>query len=163
MFCTNCGNRIDNDSKYCCHCGRKTEQSDINSARTNYASNAQNRNNPYCYAPRPAPAKKTNGFAVAGFVLALISVIITVIYSVSDYHYVDPHIFLSGFGSYVFTCLIFSVLGLNLSILGTVKSKTLGSGKGLGITGIVLSSLILFFWLFVLFIVFIVLFGFSIG
>ena len=71
--------------------------------------------------------------------------------------------FLSGFGSYVFTCLIFSVLGLNFSIIGTVKSKTVGKGKGLGITGIVLSSLILFFWLFILFIVFTVLLGFAIG
>ncbi len=162
MFCTHCGKSIDNDSSFCCHCGAKVRESQ-NSTIGAAPRPAQTPANPQYYAPRPAPVKKTNGFAVAGFVFALISVIITVIYSVCDYHYVDPNMFLSGFGSYVFTCLIFSVLGLNFSIIGTVKSKTVGKGKGLGITGIVLSSLILFFWLFILFIVFTVLLGFAIG
>ena len=61
--------------------------------------------------------KKTNGFAIAGFVISIVS---------------------------IFCCGIPSWLGLVFSIIGLVNAnKSEGEGKGLAIAGIVISAILL--------------------
>lgn len=90
--------------------------------------------NPQRYAPQPAPYKRNhNGFSIAGFVLAILSLLFMFV-AVTD-------------GESIIASMPFTVLGLTFSIIGTVKSKKLGSGKGLGIAGIVISSVSTVIWL----------------
>ncbi|MDE7265389.1 MAG: zinc-ribbon domain-containing protein [Clostridia bacterium] len=99
MYCKNCGNQIAEKAVYCVHCGAATD-----------ASSPFNR--------QPAvQASKSNGFAIAGFVLALVGILI-------------------GWATYSVTC----VLGLVFSSIGLSKSKSIGKGKGLSIAGIVISA-----------------------
>ena len=64
------------------------------------------------------PAKKTNGLAIAGFVVSLVSLL---------------------------CCGYISIVGLILSIVGLNKSKETNSGKGLAIAGIIISAIALVF------------------
>ena len=60
--------------------------------------------------------EKSNGFSIAGFVISLVSSLLC--------------------------CGIFNILGLIFSIIGVVKAKSCGGkGKGLGIAGIIISSI----------------------
>lgn len=103
MFCKHCGKEIPDEAVICVHCGAMTD------APT--AVNAQ-----------PAVSGKTsNGFAIAGFVLSLVSIF-----------------------SSTYTYGILAILGLVFSIIGFVKSKTCGKGKGFAIAGISISSASLF-------------------
>lgn len=105
MYCKNCGKQIDDKAVICPHCGVATDE---------YALNAQ-----------PAvQTTKTNGFAIAGFVLSLIGI---------------------SLGYYTFDLV--PLLGLIFSIIGLVKSKTYGSGKGLSIAGLVISIVMFVIWL----------------
>ena len=64
-------------------------------------------------------ANKTNGFAVAGFVISIVSLILC--------------------------CGTISILSLVFSIIGAVQSKDLnGNGKGMAIAGIVISAVGIF-------------------
>ena len=81
MFCNNCGSQIDDKAVVCPHCGAATQNLNVTT---------QN---------------KSNGFAIAGFVLSF----------------------------------FFALLGLIFSIIGLNKAKTIGSGKGLAIAGLVIS------------------------
>lgn len=98
MFCKNCGQQIADQAVFCVHCGAATD-----------AASALN-------VQQAVPAKRTNGFAIAGFVLTLIGL----------------------FCGY-YTYDIVPLLGLIFSIVGLVKSKEYGSGRGLSIAGIVIS------------------------
>ena len=74
-----------------------------------------------------APAKKSNGMAVAGFVTSLVNAILC--------------------------CGSFSLITLILSIVGCVNAKKCdGEGKGLAIAGIIISAIMmvigLIYWLF---------------
>ncbi|MDE7452924.1 MAG: zinc-ribbon domain-containing protein [Clostridia bacterium] len=98
MFCRNCGKEIPDKAVYCVHCGAVTD-------------------NPSAFNAQPAaPDKKTNGFAIAGFVLSLVGLVL---------------------GYYTYD--VVPLLGLIFSIIGLVKSKTCGSGRGLSIAGLVIS------------------------
>ncbi len=93
MYCKNCGSQIADQAVYCVHCGTATDVG-------------------FSVPSQPALCeKRTNGFAVAGFVLALVGLLL---------------------------CNI-SILGLIFSCIGLVNSKTYGSGKGLSIAGLVIS------------------------
>lgn len=72
---------------------------------------------PQQYQQRIVGTGESNGMAVAGFIVGLVSIFL-------------PFIFGLAAGG----------AGLVLSILGAVKSGTTGTGKGLAIAGIVLSS-----------------------
>lgn len=72
---------------------------------------------PQQYQQRIVSTGESNGMAVAGFIVGLVSIFL-------------PFIFGLAAGG----------AGLVLSILGAVKSGTTGTGKGLAIAGIVLSS-----------------------
>jgi len=97
-FCPNCGNAL-NEQGVCTNCNPVKEEAKTVEVITTTA----------------AP-KKSNGMALAGFIISLVSVLLC--------------------------CGGFSWLGLIFSIIGVVKAKQLdGNGKGLGIAGIIISSI----------------------
>lgn len=101
-FCSECGKELKENSNVCENCGKKTEE------KTN--PNVSVNNTVYVQ-------KKTNGFAIAGFVISLVSLL---------------------------CCGGTSWLGLVFSIIGLVNAnKNEGEGKGLAIAGIVISAILL--------------------
>ena len=101
-FCPECGKELEENSLVCKNCGKKIE------------ANAQTNNINQTIINNP---KQANGFAIAGFVLSLISLL---------------------------CCGTTSVLGLVFSIIGLVNAnKQNGEGKGLAIAGIVISSIMI--------------------
>ncbi|MDE7380046.1 MAG: DUF4190 domain-containing protein, partial [Clostridia bacterium] len=70
----------------------------------------------------PAQPKRTNGFAIAGFVVSLVSLYLG-----------------------VYLCIA-PIVGLVLSIVGITKSKQYSSCNGLAIAGLVISIITLCFW-----------------
>jgi hypothetical protein len=77
---------------------------------------------PYA-SPAPAPAKGSNGLAVAGFVLGLLGFLGSWI----------PVLNIVG--------LVLGVIGVILAAIGLAKSRRTGAGKGLAIAGLVLGGL----------------------
>lgn len=73
--------------------------------------------------PAPAPAKGSNGLAVAGFVLGLIGLLMSWIPVVN------------------FLGILLGGIGLVLAVIGLVQAKKRNAGKGLAIAGIVLGGL----------------------
>ncbi|MDE7330237.1 MAG: hypothetical protein K2N30_03985 [Clostridia bacterium] len=156
MFCPNCGKEISNDSSFCCFCGNALPaQNKFNN------SVAPEGINPQMYAPVPAPRRKSNGCSIAGFVLSLISIVFTFFSSFSGLNYYNPYIFLDYFGGNVFFCFATAIIGLILSIVGTVKSKKIGKGAGLGIAGIAIGAISLVLWTAICFFLFILLISLS--
>ena len=112
-------------AKFCTNCGSSLEEGDVvcTNCGTKVGSTEQVAAQPVY---QNAPAQPKNGLAIAGFVVSLVSFL---------------------------CCGSLALIGLILSIVGLVKSKEMnGSGKGLAIAGIILSSVgivfgILFFFL----------------
>lgn len=101
-FCTNCGNKLEENEKVCKSCGKMLE----NNNNINFNANSN-----------VSTSSKTNGFAIAGFVISLVSIL---------------------------CCGFSSILGLIFSIIGLVNAnKGNKEGKGLAIAGIVISSILL--------------------
>ncbi len=101
-FCSECGKELKENSYVCENCGKKVEEK----------SNSNVSSNNIVYVQ-----KKTNGFAIAGFVISLVS---------------------------IFCCGGTSWLGLIFSIIGLINAKkSEGEGKGLAIAGIVVSAILL--------------------
>ena len=104
-FCTNCGTRLEDDVTFCTGCGQKVDGG-VNAAPVNNSVENVNISN-------NGGGSKTNGLAIAGFTVTLVSTILC--------------------------CGIFNMVGLVLSIIGLVKAKDYdGNGKGLAIAGIVI-------------------------
>ena len=100
-FCSNCGSEVGLDDNVCGNCGNV-----INNNASIPVNNSQ-----------PIQNNQTDGFAVAGFILSLVSIL---------------------------CCGGTSFLGLIFSIIGLVNCNNTGKGgKGLAIAGIVLSAIIL--------------------
>lgn len=102
-FCSKCGTEVQESSKFCTNCGNDlsaiAQASEVKVATESKPSN-------------------TNGLAIAGFVISLVSLL---------------------------CCGGTSWLGLIFSIIGLVESKKKnGSGKGLAIAGIIISVILLF-------------------
>ena len=106
-FCTNCGNELREGDKACSNCGTMVDGSNTPSAPTQTVVNVQQ-----------VPSKQTNGMAVAGFVVSLVSSLLCC-------------------GSFNFISLILSIIGL------TQAKKMNGSGKGLAIAGIIISAIVM--------------------
>lgn len=103
-FCPNCGAEIKTDTKYCPSCGSVIgETNTTNATNTNVNNSNQN---------------QTNGMAVAGFVISLVSLFLCC-------------------GAFWWLSLIFSIIGL------ANAKKYNDNGKGLAIAGIVISCIIL--------------------
>ena len=111
-YCTNCGRELEEGAKTCGYCGvaiqgvseiaSNTNQSIDNSSTT---VNKQN-----------VSTQQTNGLAVAGFVVSLVS--------------------------FLCCCGGISIVSLILSIVGLTQSKKINdSGKGLAIAGIIISAI----------------------
>ena len=101
-YCSKCGSEIKEGSSFCQNCGEK-----INSIPSQPATNTTTSNG----------STKTNGLAIAGFIISLVAAF--------------------SFGSS-------SLLGLILSIIGLTQiNKSNDKGKGFAIAGIVISSIML--------------------
>lgn len=127
-FCQSCGYEIPEGSLYCEKCGSPVEPvAPVAPVQSVPVQNPQ-----VVYQNVTVTPSKTNGFAIAGFVLSIIS------------------IFLCCGG------LVTGIPGLVLSILGLRDiSKNNEGGKGLAIAGIIISSIMLAFSLFYLLILFV--------
>lgn len=100
-FCSECGKELEENSTVCKNCGKKVETV---VPQTIVTQTVQAHN-------------KTNGFAIAGFVISLVSLL---------------------------CCGVTSWLGLIFSIIGLVNAnKQNEEGKGLAIAGIVISAILL--------------------
>lgn len=102
-FCINCGKELPEGANACTSCG--TMQNGAAPAAAPVAG------------PAPLPAQqKSNGLAIAGFIVSLVSTILC--------------------------CGSFNLISLILSIVGMVKAKELGgAGKGMAIAGIIISAI----------------------
>ena len=99
-FCTSCGKEVPNGAAVCPNCGTAVDNGAVNNV---------------------APAKKTNGLAIAGFVVSLVSLL---------------------------CCGACSVVGLVLSIVGLVQAKKYdGNGKGMAIAGIIIGAIAIVLWI----------------
>ena len=115
MFCPGCGNKLEENAKFCASCGRKIEdnvnEQTVVEEKTQTAATSNNINNEVINNN-----EKPNGFAIAGFVISLVSMILC--------------------------CGTISWLSLIFSIIGVVNAnKENGKGKGLAIAGIIISAL----------------------
>ena len=110
-FCRECGKELEEESKFCNNCGTKIEEANayINESASSNASTNVTYNQTYV-------TKKSNGMAIAGFVISLVSLLCC------------------GYSSWL--GLIFSIIGL------ANANKNEGEGKGLAIAGIVISSIL---------------------
>ena len=107
-FCANCGAEVSDGFAFCEKCGSPVD----GGKQTKNVETPQPQpvyNNTY----NVAPAKKTNGLALGGFITTLVSTFLC--------------------------CGMFNLVGLILCIVGLVKAKDYdGNGKGLAIAGIVI-------------------------
>ena len=103
-FCKNCGTEL-KDSNVCSNCGTTNE-----APTTNITVNTQTVEN--------GTAKNSNGLAIAGFVISLVSIL---------------------------CCGSTSTIGLILSIIGLVNANKdpEKTGKGLAIAGIIISAILI--------------------
>ena len=112
-FCSSCGKELEENATTCSGCGKTIVESKENTTTGTVQVNQT----------IVTPKHTTNGMAIAGFVISLVSLL---------------------------CCGSTSFLGLIFSIVGLVSAKNYdGDGKGLAIAGIILSSL--FVILFVIF------------
>ena len=104
-FCTNCGKEVPEGNNVCTNCGTPVDGAVANAqpaATTVVVNNVQ--------------PKKTNGFALSGFIVSLVSTLLC--------------------------CGSFNLISLILLIIGAVKAKDYdGNGKGLAIAGIIISAI----------------------
>ena len=108
MYCKHCGKDV-GDAAWCPYCGAKQE-ADNQSQQTNSTTESQNAWGEQVNLSTPEP--RTNGFAIAGFVLAFLSPILGLIFSIIGFTKVA--VFGSGKG--------FAVAGIIISIANFIFS-----------------------------------------
>lgn len=167
MYCRYCGKKIDDGSNFCPYCGSAVNGNNFDGnapARSDdpfsefAASSAQSGNayvppvennggnnaNQWYYnpsaatdnsyvPPQPLPKKESNGLSVAGLILSSCSVFFGIIGTA-----VPSSVFVSlGF---------LAIIGLVLSIVGTIKSAKTKVGRVPGIIGIILGAVGIILW-----------------
>lgn len=70
MFCKNCGQQVDDNAEFCPNCGAKVKEAPAENVPT------------YTNQNQPTQTNKTNGFAIAGFILAFFGGILGLIFSI---------------------------------------------------------------------------------
>lgn len=119
MFCKNCGKEIDDNAVVCPNCGVATDKLQETTAAAT--------------AAQPEEKKKTNVFAIIGFILSL---------ATWGLAFAPMWAYAIGF-----------VASLVLNILGIVwAAKKNCNLKGLAIAGVVLTSVSIVFWVLVIFV-----------
>lgn len=140
-FCKNCGAQVPDDVKFCTNCGNTLEPQmpAMNSSEPTPADNQTQPNvvqqptyqqpnysqSPFAQQPAVDPnmAQKTNGLAIAGFVISIVSMVCC-------------------------CCGPLGILALIFSIVGFTQIKNNNQkGKGLAIAGIVISGIVVALWL----------------
>ncbi len=116
MFCGKCGSAIPDGNTFCSQCGTPIPNSSDQPLVQSAAQPVQPV--PVVMMTQAAPIKRTNGVAIAGFVLGIFATLFCIV---------------PGLG------MILGIVGLILSIIGITKKKSCGSGGGLAITGLILS------------------------
>lgn len=112
-FCVNCGNALEENATICNSCGKVIDENKGNTSAVQVNQTVINN--------RP----KTNGMAIAGFVISLVSAILC--------------------------CGSLSTISLIFSIIGLVQAKNCdGNGKGLSIAGIIISSIFVILFILLL-------------
>lgn len=116
-YCPACGAQVEESSQFCNTCGyNMNEQAQSTYQTANY-------NN----TPISTTSTSSNGMAIAGFVVSLVSLFLC--------------------------CGCISIVGLILSCIGLKRAKqNNGAGQGLGIAGLIiniLGILLSLFWLFI--------------
>lgn len=124
-FCGNCGAQLEDGAQYCPYCGSRfegeTRQPESTGMQTQsapqYTTQTQYTNP---VASPSAESRKTNGFAVAGFVLGLVSIVL----------------------SWCCCFPITPILGIIFSAVALSQiPKTGEGGKGLAVAGLIISIL----------------------
>lgn len=116
MFCGKCGSPIPDGNSFCAQCGTPIPDSSDQPLVKSATQPVQPV--PVVMMTQAAPIKRTNGVAIAGFVLGIFATVFCIV---------------PGLG------MILGIVGLILSIIGITKKKSCGSGGGLAITGLILS------------------------
>ena len=120
-FCSNCGNKVNEKDNVCSNCGKVLKEKEENVQVVQPVTNEYN----------TQVQKPTNGLAIAGFVVSLVSLVCC-----------------GG---------VFGIVGVILSIVGAVKAKELnGSGQGLSIAGIIIGIISMIYFIILLFCYFVV-------
>ncbi|MBQ3306710.1 MAG: DUF4190 domain-containing protein [Bacilli bacterium] len=110
-YCGKCGKELSKTDVFCPNCGEKVPSAIKKMDQQTTTSNKSS-------------SKKTNGMAIAGFVISLVSAVLC--------------------------CGAFNVIGLIFSIVGLAQAKKYdGNGKGFAIAGIVISGIIVLLYLLV--------------
>ncbi len=129
MYCSNCGNKVEQGTSFCTKCG---------SAIGNVAVNNQQA---YYYAPK-VPG---NGLSIAGMVLGIVGLVFALLYLLSvtsDAYILEKAIYRRYVLAYAFGVVLvplsLSATGLPLSICGFLKNK-----NGKNVAGIILNSITL--------------------
>ncbi len=120
-FCANCGKELKENTKFCANCGKE-----VTSEMKEEVKVEEVKVQPTPVQVTTQTSNNSNGMAIAGFVVSLVSLILCC-------------------GSFSWLSLIFSIIGL-----AQAKDKN-GNGKGLAITGIILSALVFVIFLLLIF------------
>lgn len=114
-FCINCGKELQEGAKACGYCGMIIDGQNVGAGAANNTGAA---NVGTVVNVQSTSVKSTNGMAIVGFVLSLVSSLCC--------------------------CGAFNFISLILSIVGLVQSKNMnGSGRGLAIAGIIISAIMI--------------------
>ena len=125
-FCVHCGSNLEEGANVCPNCGAIVEEVQGGAVET-VVVNEQPRQN-YNQQAAPAQNSPSNGLAIAGFIISLVS--------------------------FILCCGTLSPISLILSIIGAANAgKANGKGKGMAIAGIIISVLTIIIALIVWFVV----------
>ena len=104
--------------KFCTNCGAKL--SNGQEFCSSCGNKVSRENNVAVNNDTSTSKKTTNGFSIAGFIVSIVSSILC--------------------------CGSFNIISIVLSIIGLIKAKDYGSGKGFAIAGIIISVVMLLLW-----------------
>lgn len=133
MFCSNCGAKANEDDRFCCNCGMNLNDTTQQSANVNQSFNQNTQTN---YTPNYQNNINTlrwNPLAIIGFIISIIG-----INTIAAFSYTLMGIYNTPF--------IFPVTSIVLCIIGLVqisKNKDTYRGKGLAISGIIISVIVI--------------------